>query len=87
MAPTVHAVFENGVFRPTGPVALPESAEVAFEPRLVTPLAGAALPMSLSDPQLTLDEFREKLREMADMSTGQSLPTDWSRADLYDDHD
>lgn len=32
---TVHAVFENGVFRPTGEVALPENCEVEFEPRVV----------------------------------------------------
>lgn len=87
MAPTIHAVFENGVFRPKGPVALPEAAEVAFEPRLVSPPADPALPTFISDPQLSLDEFREKLREMAALSTGQTLPADWSRADLYDEHD
>jgi predicted DNA-binding antitoxin AbrB/MazE fold protein len=31
----VHATYEGGVFRPTTPVALPERAEVEFEPRLV----------------------------------------------------
>lgn len=39
---TVHAVFENGVFRPTEKVDLPERCEVAFEPRLVRPPAEAA---------------------------------------------
>lgn len=34
---TVHAVYENGVFRPREPVQLPEACEVEFEPRLVTP--------------------------------------------------
>lgn len=34
---TVHAVFENGVFRPRDPVNLPEHAEVEFEPRPVLP--------------------------------------------------
>jgi hypothetical protein len=34
---TIHAIFENGVFRPKAPVALPEHAEFAFEPRLVAP--------------------------------------------------
>ena len=29
----IHAVFENGVFRPTEPVDLPERCEVVFEPR------------------------------------------------------
>ena len=32
---TIHAVFENGVFRPTEQVELPEHAEVEFEPRIV----------------------------------------------------
>ena len=30
---TIHAIFENGVFRPVVPVELPERAEFAFEPR------------------------------------------------------
>jgi predicted DNA-binding antitoxin AbrB/MazE fold protein len=32
---TIHAIFENGIFRPVVPVELPERAEYAFEPRLV----------------------------------------------------
>ena len=32
---TVQAVYENGVFRPSGPVELPEHAKVEFEPRQV----------------------------------------------------
>jgi len=32
---TIQAVFENGVFRPTIPVELPENCQVEFEPRLV----------------------------------------------------
>lgn len=34
---TIHAVFENGVFRPIAPVELPERCEVEFEPRMVAP--------------------------------------------------
>jgi predicted DNA-binding antitoxin AbrB/MazE fold protein len=33
-------VYENGVFRPTEPVDLPESSEVEVELRIVTPSAG-----------------------------------------------
>jgi predicted DNA-binding antitoxin AbrB/MazE fold protein len=33
----IHAVYENGVFRPTEPVDLPESSEVEVELRPVTP--------------------------------------------------
>jgi predicted DNA-binding antitoxin AbrB/MazE fold protein len=32
---TIHAIFEDGVFRPVTPVALPDKTEVEFEPRLV----------------------------------------------------
>ncbi len=32
---TIHAVYENGVFRPTEPVDLPEGSEVTVEPRQV----------------------------------------------------
>ena len=31
----IHAVYENGVFRPTVPVQLPDRCEVEFEPRVV----------------------------------------------------
>lgn len=31
----IHAIFENGVFRPTEPVDLPERCEVIFEPHRV----------------------------------------------------
>jgi len=35
MSKTIHAVFENGIFRPVEPVDLPDKVEVEFEPRLV----------------------------------------------------
>jgi len=35
----IHAVYENGVFRPKEPVDLPESSEVEVELRSVTPKA------------------------------------------------
>lgn len=31
----VHAIYENGVFRPTEPVELPEACHVVFEPKLI----------------------------------------------------
>jgi predicted DNA-binding antitoxin AbrB/MazE fold protein len=33
----IHAIYENGVFRPKEPVDLPESSEVEVELRAVTP--------------------------------------------------
>jgi predicted DNA-binding antitoxin AbrB/MazE fold protein len=32
---TIHALYENGVFRPTQPVDLPDRCEVEFEPRVL----------------------------------------------------
>jgi len=32
---TIHAIFEDGIFRPCKPVALPEGCEVEFDPRIV----------------------------------------------------
>jgi hypothetical protein len=43
---TIHAIYENGVFRPTEPVDLPEGSEVTVEPRA----AGADRPRP-TDPQ------------------------------------
>jgi predicted DNA-binding antitoxin AbrB/MazE fold protein len=36
---TVHAIFENGVFRPLEAVNLPEKARVVFDPMVVEPAA------------------------------------------------
>jgi len=38
--PVIHAVYENGVFRPTEPVDLPESSKVEVELRILTPSSG-----------------------------------------------
>jgi predicted DNA-binding antitoxin AbrB/MazE fold protein len=35
----IHAIYENGVFRPKEPVDLPESSKVEVELRAVTPLS------------------------------------------------
>jgi predicted DNA-binding antitoxin AbrB/MazE fold protein len=35
MTRTIHAVFENGVFRPLHKVDLPEQTAVEFEPRVL----------------------------------------------------
>jgi predicted DNA-binding antitoxin AbrB/MazE fold protein len=34
MSKTIHAIYENGVFRPVEPVDLPEHTAVEFEPRI-----------------------------------------------------
>jgi predicted DNA-binding antitoxin AbrB/MazE fold protein len=44
MTPTVHAIYENGVFRPVEPVNLPDNTPVEFEPRLLPELPQAPRP-------------------------------------------
>ncbi len=50
---TIHAVYENGVFRPSEPVELPEKCEVEFEPRVIDPRVAVGLAeMAKTDPGL-----------------------------------
>lgn len=51
---TIHAVFENGVFRPKEHVELPEKCEVEFEPRLIS--NGSAEGVTLDDVYAVLDK-------------------------------
>ncbi len=44
-------------------------------------------PKFVPRPKRTTEEFRLALQRMGEMSTGQSLPLDFSSADIYDDHD
>jgi hypothetical protein len=84
----VHAIYENGVFKPLEPVMLPESSEVEFEPRLVKRAGDKPpIPMFISDPNPTPEEFRRILDAMAALPPVKTLPPDFSRDDIYDDHD
>lgn len=55
----VHAIFERGVFRPTGVVNLPDGCEVEFEPHL-------------SPPRMTTDskQFVLRLNELRSLQNG-----------------
>jgi hypothetical protein len=61
-----------------------EAREVVGEP---SPAQQLTPVFDVPPPTLSLEEKRRALDEMAAMSSGQSLPLDWSRADLYEDHD
>ena len=45
------------------------------------------VPSFVSRPRPTPEESKRLLDQMASRSSDQSLPDDFSRADLYDDHD
>ncbi|MBO0700487.1 MAG: antitoxin family protein [Zavarzinella sp.] len=46
--PTITAIFENGVFRPLEPVALPEHTRVEFEPKVQPAPDVPAVPTGLA---------------------------------------
>jgi predicted DNA-binding antitoxin AbrB/MazE fold protein len=73
-----HAIYENGVLRPDRPLALPESAHVSVI--IIGERATSESPSAESD-----DDFFRELESLAwDVPP---LPADFSRADLYLDHD
>ncbi len=49
---TVHAIYENGVFRPLVPVELPEHTPVSFEVRIEAEPAGSNAPAPALPPGL-----------------------------------
>jgi predicted DNA-binding antitoxin AbrB/MazE fold protein len=59
MSRTIHAVYENGVFRPTIPVDLPEHTVVEFEPRVMDSTAPAPISEGLARIYAILDERYE----------------------------
>jgi predicted DNA-binding antitoxin AbrB/MazE fold protein len=58
---TIHAVYENGVFRPTSPVDLPEGTEVRVE----APPLGEPSPVSMDRGDRTGDEVRQRFEDLA----------------------
>jgi predicted DNA-binding antitoxin AbrB/MazE fold protein len=56
----IHAVFENGVFRPTEPVDLPEGSEVTVEPKPVNE------PSATSPHQQRIHELRSQSVDTGD---------------------
>ena len=50
------AIYENGVFRPTGNVDLPEGSTVRFEPTLLSPSVRDLVPPGTSEGQIRIFE-------------------------------
>ena len=59
--------------------------EVVSAAREGRPSDVVIVPKFISRPRPTLEESRRNLAAMAAMSSGQSLPIDFSSADAYDD--
>jgi hypothetical protein len=77
-----HAIYEHGILRLDAPLALPEQARVTGVVNNVEPPAQA----SVAQGEMSLEEFERGLDELA-LDNVPPLPPDFSRADIYLDHD
>ena len=66
---------------------LEQLAERAATNEAPAPSSTESFPRFISEPRPTLDEFRQLLKDMAAGPPLPPLPPDFSRADIYDDHD
>jgi hypothetical protein len=85
MSQEVRAIYENGLFRPLDPVALAEHDLVSIvvsTPRHEKRPAGDQAPAPCDATGVEFDDELESL-----LFDGPSLPADFSRADVYADHD
>ena len=84
---TFEATYRDGAFYPTQPISLPENSRVVITSiRAVEELTKEdILAMRPKAPKITVEEFDRIIRENS-VSVG-SLPPDFSRADIYSDHD
>ncbi|MGD9633290.1 MAG: antitoxin AF2212-like protein [Pirellulales bacterium] len=73
MSEPIDAIFDHGVFRPLVPPALPDQARV----RLTVQPAPAEVAAAA--------DFEAELEPL--LFDGPNLPADFSRADIYVDHD
>jgi predicted DNA-binding antitoxin AbrB/MazE fold protein len=87
MSPEIDAIYENGVFKPLVPLSLPDKAHVRIR------VSSSALPSADRDAieaengvkAISPSDFDAQLDEL--LFDGPSLPADFSRADIYADHD
>lgn len=77
-----HATYEHGVLKLDAPLSLPEQARVTGLVLGVETPSG----VNAASPKLSDADF-EKLLDEFSVHGCQSLPADFSRNDIYSDHD
>lgn len=85
---TIEATYRDGAFYPTMPISLPENTRV--EVRLPTEARKLRTPEEMlaarpQSPRFTSEELRERIAKFG-VRVG-TLPPDFSREDIYSDHD
>lgn len=79
---TIEATYRDGAFYPVHPISLPENTPAQV---IVVPSNKEASSKPLSSPRFTSEQLRARIAKHA-VSVG-TLPPDFSRADIYSDHD
>jgi hypothetical protein len=88
MTINVHATYRDGLIHPAVPLNLPDSTPVEVtvvasdNGKDAMPTGDASQALS---PRFTRDQLRERIAKYG-VSVG-TLPVDFSRADIYSDHD
>lgn len=95
MSIEIDATYRAGAIYPDQPLALPENTPVRVvvvekevRPRVLSTKGlsrDEIIAMRPKSPRITSEEFRARIAKHA-VSVG-SLPADFSRADIYSDHD
>jgi len=81
MSQEFHAIYEHGILRLDVPLPLPEQTRVTG---IVSNVESAATDFAAQD-SMSLEEFERQLDELS--LDVPPLPPDFSRADIYLDHD
>ena len=78
----IDATYRDGAIHPETPLNLPENTPLRVHVVAKTQKGTASLPPS---PRFTAEELRERIAKYG-VSVG-TLPPDFSRDDIYSDHD
>jgi len=81
----VQATYRAGVIYPDDPIALPENTRLELSINAVKNHNGLSPRMRPPAPRMSVEELRDRVRRYA-VHVG-SLPVDFSREDIYQDHD
>jgi predicted DNA-binding antitoxin AbrB/MazE fold protein len=81
---TIEATYRDGAFYPVNPISLPENTrvEISVPAQLSHEEIIAMRPKA---PKITVEEFDEILKR--NTISAPSLPIDFSREDIYSEHD
>lgn len=89
MSIQIEATYRDGVIHPDQPLDLPDNTPVSVVVPVVKAQAKLTreeiIAMRPKSPKITVEEFRERIAKYA-VHVG-SLPPDFSREDIYSDHD